>query len=62
MEESSRLYTKEIHGGRGGRTGRALDPLDCLDRRYSYSGLACQDWSRDPANLPDPERYRNNYL
>jgi hypothetical protein len=33
MEESSRLYTKEIRGGRGGRTGRALDPLDCLDRR-----------------------------
>jgi hypothetical protein len=33
MEESSRLYTKEIRGGRGDRTGRALNPLDRLDRR-----------------------------
>jgi hypothetical protein len=33
MEESSRLYTKEIRGGRGGRTGQALDSLVRLDRR-----------------------------
>jgi hypothetical protein len=33
MEESSRLYTKEIRGGQVGRTGRALDPLDRLNRR-----------------------------
>jgi hypothetical protein len=32
MEESSRLYIKEIRGGRGGRTSRALDPLVHLDQ------------------------------